>query len=366
MRRTRGSALCLGCPEFAARRSNTVPRPESSVYTNLLVMMGGVDQLDVAGKSLGKASQRCDLPPETHVVVMMGEQAPWLEKVRAKAKALPWTCEVVVDVKDVSRLLADCDLAIGAAGGSAWERCVLGVPSIVVVVAHNQEAVARSLERSGAACVINDVQSIERELPLLLGTLDRGVREAMSRAAASICDGRGVYRVIDAIMQHGVTIRSMTEQDLDAVLHWRNDPDVRRWMYSSHTISPQEHREWYARAHGDPHRHLLIVEKSGAPLGFVQFTEGSDAGVADWGFYAVPGAPRGTGQIIGAAALDHAFRRIGLRRVCGEAAAFNERSLAFHRRLGFSVEDAQSEKTFEDGTHHAAVRFSLEASHWIG
>ena len=59
---------------------------------------------------------------------------------------------------------------------------------------------------------------------------------------------------------------------------------------------------------------------------------------------------RGTGQIIGAVALDYAFRGIGLRRVRGEAAAFNVRSVVFHRRLGSTVEDVGSEKTLEDGT----------------
>lgn len=360
-----GPRFALVRPEFAARRRETVPRQAPSEYTNLLVMMGGIDRVDATGKVL-TALRNCELAPDTHIVVVMGGQAPWLGDIETLAKALPWVCEVKVDVEDVARLLVDCDLAIGAAGGSAWERCVLGVPSIVVVTAQNQEVVARSLERYGAARVINDVLLIERELPLLLGTLDRGALEAMSRSAASMCDGRGVHRVIDAIVKYGVTVRSMAERDLDAVLRWRNDPDVRRWMYSSHAISPLEHREWYARAQGDPRRHLLIVEKSGIPVGFVQFTEGSDAGAAEWGFYAVPGAPRGTGHIIGAAALDYAFREIGLRKICGEAAAFNERSLAFHRRLGFREEGAQSEKKFEDGTHHAVVRFSLEASDWIG
>ena len=68
-------------------------------------------------------------------------------------------------------------------------------------------------------------------------------------------------------MQHGEDfIPSMTEQDLDAVLHWRNDPDVRRLDVQSRIKSSlEEHLERYARAQENPRRHLLIVEKSGGP-----------------------------------------------------------------------------------------------------
>jgi spore coat polysaccharide biosynthesis predicted glycosyltransferase SpsG len=49
--------------------------------------------------------------------------------------------------------MAQADLAIGAGGSSAWERCVLGLPSLVVRLAANQNGVVDTLVRAGAAAV---------------------------------------------------------------------------------------------------------------------------------------------------------------------------------------------------------------------
>ncbi|NQD81421.1 UDP-4-amino-4,6-dideoxy-N-acetyl-beta-L-altrosamine N-acetyltransferase, partial [Pseudomonas sp. CrR14] len=115
----------------------------------------------------------------------------------------------------------------------------------------------------------------------------------------------------------------MREDDLERVLGWRNHPDVRRFMYTQHAITPSEHRKWYESSQLNPARSLLIFEQAGEPLGFVNITQTVAEHIADWGFYLAPGAPRGTGQQLGEAALAFAFDSLGLHKVCGQALAFN-------------------------------------------
>jgi len=256
-------------------------------------------------------------------------------------------------------------LAIGAAGGSAWERCALGVPSLLVVTARNQQDVARSLEQAGAAKVLGDIDSISATLPCVMAGITGDVLSGMSRAAREVCDGEGAERVVCVLRQLDVQVRGMREDDLESVLRWRNHPDIRGRMYNSREISPAEHREWYARAMRDPHRHLLIVEQSGMPLGFVQFTESGSDGVADWGFYAVPDAPAGSGTKLGTAALDHAFRRLKLRKIRGEAIVSNEPSKALHRKLGFAEEGITQKQSSDGAASHDVLCFGLEATDWL-
>lgn len=40
-------------------------------------------------------------------------------------------------------------------------------------------------------------------------------------------------------------IRPMVYADLERVLAWRNHPDVRRYMYTQHEITLDEHQRWY-------------------------------------------------------------------------------------------------------------------------
>ena len=52
---------------------------------------------------------------------------------------------------DMARLMADADLAIGAPGGTTWERCCLGLPTILISLSMNQESAAQALADGGYA-----------------------------------------------------------------------------------------------------------------------------------------------------------------------------------------------------------------------
>lgn len=358
-----GSRYALLRPEFATLREYSLQRRESGELRSILVAMGGVDKLNATGRVLDALGQS-NLPMDCRVVVLMGTQAPWIEDVSARAARLPWSCEVKVGANNVAELTAASDLAVGAAGSSAWERCALGVPTLLVATADNQRGVARALDQAGAARFLGDVESMDSALPAALADLGSDALSGMSQMARVICDGRGAERVASVLRNWEVRVRSMREDDLENVLQWRNHSEVRRWMYHSHEISPPEHQAWYARAELDPHRHLLIVEEAGVPLGFVQFTETGDKGVADWGFYAVPGAPPGSGAKLGAAALEHAFKQLGLRKIRGEAIASNERSASFHRKLGFA-DEGSLRKPSNGASSQDVLCFGLAANDWL-
>lgn len=159
-------------------------------------------------------------------------------------------------------------------------------------------------------------------------------------------------------------VRPMTAQDLERVLEWRNHPEVRRYMFTRHEIAPAEHAAWFERASRDASRHLLVFEADGVPMGFVNFHAPGAGGIADWGFYLAPDAPRGTGRKLGHAALGHAFGVAGLHKVCGEALAFNERSIRFHLNMGFVQEGVLRDQHFDGEQYHSVVRFGLLRQEW--
>ena len=160
-------------------------------------------------------------------------------------------------------------------------------------------------------------------------------------------------------------MRAMIEADLAAVLAWRNHPDVRHSMFSSAEIALEDHQRWFENSARDPRRHLLVFERQGEPSGFVSFIVGSHPKVADWGFYTAPGAPRGTGRAMGQHALAHAFDVLALHKVCGQALEHNDRSIGFHRALGFQQEGLLREHHFDGQAYRAVVSFGLLAQEWI-
>lgn len=162
-----------------------------------------------------------------------------------------------------------------------------------------------------------------------------------------------------------VSVRAMGFGDLEALLAWRNHPDVRRYMLTSHEISLDEHRGWFERASTDASRRLLIVEQCSRPLGFVHFSSLSASRVVDWGFYATPGAPRGTGTVLGEAALDWAFTTLDLLKVCGQALCGNGASIRLHLALGFRLEGTLRAQYPDHPVGPDLVCFGLLREEWF-
>lgn len=192
-----GSQYALLRPEFAALRPYSLQRRNDSSLEHLLITMGGVDKDNATGQVLC-ALQSTELPGNCRITVVMGASSPWLAEVRQQAAQMPWPTVVNVGVSNMAQLMADSDLAIGAAGATSWERCCLGLPTAMVVLAENQQKVAQGLEQAGAVLVLKNPQQILECLPALVASLvSSPVRRATMRgAAAHITDGSGVATVI--------------------------------------------------------------------------------------------------------------------------------------------------------------------------
>jgi spore coat polysaccharide biosynthesis predicted glycosyltransferase SpsG len=90
-------------------------------------------------------------------------------------------------------------LAIGAGGATTWERCCLGLPSIILEIADNQAGIAQAMVDAGVALDPGPVHSRDFAQALRVALAhadDPASLNAMSEAAAAICDGDGAGRVV--------------------------------------------------------------------------------------------------------------------------------------------------------------------------
>lgn len=195
-----GSQYAVLRPEFTAVRPYSLHRRARPILRELLITMGGVDKDNTTGQVL-QALCNCPLSSDCRITVVMGAMAPWLAEVHSKAQDMPWPTRVLVGVSDMAKLMAESDLAIGAAGATSWERCCLGVPTIMLVLAENQCKVGQGLEQSGGAKLIKRGQSTATQLmELLLPLIDDPAQLLhMSGCAARIVDGSGLNHVIQQL-----------------------------------------------------------------------------------------------------------------------------------------------------------------------
>ena len=113
---------------------------------------------------------------------------------------MPCPTAVVVNVHNMAQLMADSELAVGAAGSTSWERCCLGLPSLVIVLAENQRASAEAMQTAEAVLLIGGVGDIVMQLPATVHEMLNPKRLGeMALAAGSITDGMGVLKTLRAM-----------------------------------------------------------------------------------------------------------------------------------------------------------------------
>lgn len=195
-----GPEYALLRSQFARLRSESLLRRRSPKLRRMLISLGGVDNDNVTGEIL-RTLRKGDLPERCQLTVVLGPHAPWLDSLRQRAATLPWHTEVLVNVRDMARLMADSDLSIGAAGGTAWERCCLGLPTIMVVLADNQRAPAAAL--GDRVVLLGSLRDVADGLSKALRSA-QGHLACLSVLASELVDGRGVERVQEVMETHAV------------------------------------------------------------------------------------------------------------------------------------------------------------------
>lgn len=264
-------------PEFAQMRAQTLHTRPGRGLRRVMVSMGGVDAPNATGRILD-ALAGADLPAGLELSVVMGSGAPALDAVRAQAAAMPVPTEVVVDVADMAARMAASDLAIGAAGSTTWERCALGLPTIIVQIADNQADIARALSSAGAALDPGPPQATD--FPETLRTAFAtacGHLDEMARRAAAICDGDGIGRIVATLLQPEIAFRDAMEADARRVWEWRHSADLSVVSLDGRETPYGAHYDWFAAALGNPDRIIRVMMRGRLPCGYLRLDDLGDA-----------------------------------------------------------------------------------------
>ena len=167
------------------------------------------------------------------------------------------------------------------------------------------------------------------------------------------------------MLNDDLSIRQIESTDLDLVLRWRNDPEIRRSMLTQHEISAEEHAHWFESLHNNSNKCVMIVEQSKIPFGLVHFTKLNSFDVMEWGFYINPSAPKGSGMKLAKLALQFAFIENKWPKVCGHVLSSNFSSRRFHMKLGFKLEGVLKQQVYINKEWLSLWCYGLLAAEWI-
>jgi UDP-2,4-diacetamido-2,4,6-trideoxy-beta-L-altropyranose hydrolase len=192
-----GPRYALLRPQFRAARDEALQRRDAARGARRILISFGAS--DPHGLTLPVARALHDRGGNLVLDAVVGANA-----AKSNLTAGLDRLELHKQVADMASLMVRADLAVGAPGATSWERCALGLPSVVVTLADNQTMIAAELDRSGAAIAAGRWDAIEpEELAVAVERLanDAGALRSMSQAASNICDAQGTMRVVDVIRE---------------------------------------------------------------------------------------------------------------------------------------------------------------------
>lgn len=196
-RRLLGPRYALLRPEFADLRRRLRDRDGS--IRNILVFFGGSDPGDETTKALLALRQVMADHAELEAEIVVGAANTQAERIARLCGEFP-RMSFHRQVDTMAELIHHADLAIGAGGVTSWERCALGLPALVSILAENQRAGMESLAAAGAIINLGDAAQVSGD------DLARAVRELLVDPARC----RSLSRQALAIM--GNEVKSTVEQ----------------------------------------------------------------------------------------------------------------------------------------------------------
>ena len=274
-----GPRYALLRPEYRTHRQ-TRP-PQADIARQVLVFFGSTDTHDMTGQTLAALSE-----PEfsdVRVDVVVGATNPRREALERQAAARPHT-QTYLPRPHLADLMAKADLAIGSGGTVSWERCCLGLPTLVVSVAENQVSACQALEAEGAIAYLGAASTTSQEQ--MSSQFQKYFNESsllkgLSLTASLQVDGRGGDRVSEYLVptpNQDLELRGAEEEDSMLYFDWANDPSVRENSFNSEIISWKTHENWFQSKLIDPHCYLGVLEANGLPVGQIRFDiEGESA-----------------------------------------------------------------------------------------
>jgi UDP-2,4-diacetamido-2,4,6-trideoxy-beta-L-altropyranose hydrolase len=334
-------------PEFLQERQNLHQR--NGIVQRILIFFGGVDPSNETGKAL-KAIEilnRSDL----NVDVIIGSSNPNKSDILDQCKSIHYiTCHGYV--KNMARLMAKADLAIGAGGTATWERCCLGLPSIIEIVAENQTALANGIEQTNAGHNCGVAQNVTPEL--IAETITKFIVSKKklldySKAAFNLVDGEGASRIVHAMQIGKIHLREAEQLDCELLWKWANSSEVRQASFNSNPILWEEHTQWFATKLQDNKSYIFIAEDEKENLiGQIRFEINNDTATIN---YSVQYDYRGLG-------FGEVILRIGIQKLVdlfempitfhGKVRPENIASQKIFMKVGFSkINTKQSQVWFE-------------------
>jgi UDP-2,4-diacetamido-2,4,6-trideoxy-beta-L-altropyranose hydrolase len=173
---------------------------------NIAITMGGGD---AENNTLAIVKALNHIKQPLHIKIVMGASNPHYDSIRNEAGKGAHTAEILTSVNNMASIISWADLGISAGGITTWELAFLGLPSLLCIVAENQEKTVKALAEDGfflspgwfRGTTVHEIKEMIEKL-----ILDKNLRKILSEKSQTLVDGKGAERVFNALMKMPIRI----------------------------------------------------------------------------------------------------------------------------------------------------------------
>lgn len=141
------------------------------------------------------------------------------------------------------------------------------------------------------------------------------------------------------IEKYGVTLRRLTEDKIEMVRCWRNDPKIQQYMFYKEYITPEMQKKWFERINNE-NNYYYIIELEGKEIGLANIKDinwekkEGEAGIFIYDDNYLDGV---FSYQISLAMSYVEFTLLGLNRITAVVRKDNKRALDYNLSLGAKV-----------------------------
>lgn len=252
---------------------------KDSEPNHVLISLGGTDPDNIASSILyWLISMRADYS-ELKVCLVANGNSSFISELNTLTHKHSWI-DIIIKPASMAKLMLNADIAIGSSGATAWERCCLGLPTLSIISAENQQLVSKNLMNAGANISLGcfkelKVQTFKEAFTKLFN--DKIHYQQMVQQSFACCDGLGTSRVAKRVLQKTSTIelKLATIKDKEITFEWQSDKNIRQYFKQPTTPTKTEHCSWFDNNLADPASSLYIIHYNKVPVGTLRLDEQS-------------------------------------------------------------------------------------------
>lgn len=270
----------------------------------LFLAMGGTDPLNLNLKILEVLESFENL----NVNLVTTESNQNLEELKKYSENKKWI-HLYINCNIMAKLMSNSDFAIITPSVTANEAFHMKLPFIAIKVAENQKYMYDFL--------------FQNKYPVM-STFDKEILfRLLKKYFLYECE------LVDFIY--------LTQEEKEMVLNWRNDINIRHWMYNREPISLESHLSYIDSLKKSKDKKYFVVKKDNEYIGVIDFVN-IDKESVDMGIYANP-ISKGAGKVLLENISNYAFEKLKVQKVFAEVFSANKRAYDLYKTFNFKAFD---------------------------